>query len=452
VEQARAPGSSDVVRQAAVDGLVLLGGRSSQDALAQLAGGDRPLGVQRMAVVALAQLDLEGAARRAGDVLAASAGDDAGPIFDAFLQRRNGATALAATLANRKLPSDVAKIGVRSVRAFGRDSPALVEALTRAGRLTTVKRELSPREMQALVAEVLKQGNAGRGEVIYRRKDQVCMKCHAIAGAGGQVGPDLTSVGASAQIDYLIESILLPNKVIKENYHSLVVSTRKGQILTGIKVRETKTELVLRDAEDREVVIPAAEIDEKANGGSLMPEGLADTLTRTELIDLVRFLAELGKVGPFGVSQARLVRRWQALEATPQSRDLLRTTRLASAAGNDPALLWAPAYSQVSGLLPLDAVPSIQFRKDISPHGFLRCQLDVTAGGKLKLVLNSTAGITLWVDGVPTEVSEVMVLELTAGVRTLTFAVDLAKRREGLRCELEDVPASPARVRIVGGK
>src|SRR5207244_11626024 len=124
-------------------------------------------------------------------------------------------------------------------------------------------------------------------------------------------GPDLVSIGASAPVDYLIESILLPNKAVKENYHSLVVSTREGRFFTGIKVHETSAQLVLRDAEDREISIPVELIDERAMGGSLMPEGLADTLTRTELVDLVRFLSELGKIGPYSVRKARCARRWQ---------------------------------------------------------------------------------------------------------------------------------------------
>src|SRR5262249_54166250 len=139
-------------------------------------------------------------------------------------------------------------------------------------------------------------------------------KCHAIAGAGGQVGPDLSSIGASAQIDYLIESILLPNKAIKENYHSLNVALKDGRLIAGIPVRQTEKELVLRDAEDREVTISVKDIELKEQGGSLMPEGLADMLARAELVDLVRFLSELGKVGPYSVSKARLVRRWQVLE------------------------------------------------------------------------------------------------------------------------------------------
>src|SRR5262249_14690113 len=149
-------------------------------------------------------------------------------------------------------------------------------------------RVLTADEMRQMVADVAKHGNAARGEAVYRRKDLTCLNCHAIAGAGGQVGPDLASIGASAPVDYLGETILQPNKAIKEGYHSLVVTTTKGQFITGIKVRQTDQDLILRDKEDKEIAIPLKDIDEKKDGPSLMPDGLADELTRAELVDLVR--------------------------------------------------------------------------------------------------------------------------------------------------------------------
>jgi putative heme-binding domain-containing protein len=450
---AAAPKTAEPVRQAALDGLVLLGGDATRQTLEQLSGKDQPAAVRRLAIVALTSVNADNAAARAIEFLAAlPANVDPSDVFAAFVQQKTGSAALAKALTNQKLPADVAKIGIRTVRATGRDVPALIDALSKAGNLTVTKRELSAKEMQEMVADVLKQGDPARGEQVFRRKDQACFKCHAIGGAGGQVGPDLTSVGASAQIDYLIESILLPNKVIKENYHSIIVTTKAGKIVTGIKVRESKTELVLRDAEDKEVIVPAADIDERANGGSLMPEGLADPLTRNELVDLVRFLAELGKVGPYSVGQERVVRRWQTLEDTAEAKRLLRETRVASAAGSDPALLWGPAYSQVSGTLPVDTLPALKFRADAAPLVFARCQLDISTAGKVKLQLNSAAGLSLWLDGAPLEPADALVLDLTSGVHTLTLVIDPAKRRDGLRCALEDVPGSPAKARIVSGK
>ena len=42
---------------------------------------------------------------------------------------------------------------------------------------------------------------------------------------------------------------------MKEGYTALLVEMKDGKQFTGIKVRETAKELVLRDAEDKEVVL-----------------------------------------------------------------------------------------------------------------------------------------------------------------------------------------------------
>jgi putative heme-binding domain-containing protein len=450
---------SDGVRQAAFDGLARLGDKESQAAIRRMTAQDYPPPTRRQALIALCGLDVAAAAKEAAGVLAEvpEKGADPTAVFAAFLERKNGAAELAKALDGKKLPAEVAKVGVRTVRTSAREAPALVEALTKAGNLGTGPRQLSDAEMKRLVEEVIKNGDPVRGEKVFRRADMVCLKCHAIAGAGGQVGPDLVSIGASAPVDYLIDSLLLPSKAIKENYGSLIVETKKGQVFTGIKARETQAELVLRNAEDKEISIPISQIDSRENSKkSLMPEGLADTLTRGELVDLVRFLSELGKVGPYSVSKARLVRRWQVLEPTREAYTLLSRTSHASAAGNDPTLTWSPAYSTVAGELPAEAMPLFRMgtgaEKQVVQASFARCQLDASTAGRVKLLLNSAKGVKAWLDGEPVEAREEMVLDLTAGPHTLTLALDRGLRTEPLRVELDDVPGSPARVRVVGGK
>ena len=49
-------------------------------------------------------------------------------------------------------------------------------------------------------------GDPSRGEEIYRRAQLGCVTCHAIGGAGGKVGPELTSLGASAPLDYIMRA------------------------------------------------------------------------------------------------------------------------------------------------------------------------------------------------------------------------------------------------------
>jgi putative heme-binding domain-containing protein len=442
---ARARETTDALRQAALDGLVALGGPASEETVHGLCQ-DRtaPAAARRQALIALTGLDLDLAAKRAGEVLAlTSDAKGADEVFEAFIQRKNGANLLARSLADRKLPADVAKVGVRIVRSSGRDAPSLVQSLTTAGSLTFGPRKLEPKELEQLIAEV-RSSDPALGERVYRRKDLLCQKCHAIAGAGGQVGPDLSSIGASAPIDYLIESLIQPNKAVKEGFHSLLITTKKGQQFSGLKVRQSQTELVLRTAEDKELTIPVKEIEEQSVGGSLMPDGLTDTLTRGELVALVRFLSELGKIGPYSVSKARLVRRWQTLEDSPAVRRLLQQGP--GPVQDDPAFIWGPAYSTVSGGLPVAELSGLE------RLALVRFQLDVTTAGPVLLKLGPSLGLSLWLNQKPVPVRETLTLDLPIGQHTVTMAIDLSVKREELRCEIEDQPGSPARVRIVGGK
>jgi putative heme-binding domain-containing protein len=445
-------GASLPVRKAAMEALAQSGDPVAKTALSTLARLEQPE-VRQVAIGATTLLDLPSAADQAADFLTTADGKgDLTELFTAFLNRKGGIAALTKALAGKKLHPDVAKLGLKVVRSSVQDAKPLTDALTAAGGLTAARTDYTPEEIRAYVQDVLTKGDAARGEAVYRRKEHTCLACHAIAGAGGQVGPDMTSIGASAQVDYLVESILIPSKAVKEGYHALRVSTLDGKVVVGVKTREADGKVYLRTAEDKEVAIAEKDIDEKAQSRSLMPDGLADQMTRQEFVDLVRFLSELGKVGPYAPNKARLVRRWQVLEPTPQNMDRLRRARAAAAVDSPDAFAWSGAYSKVSGEFPLDSLPRLVVWSGSEPFGMLRAQLDVTTGGPVKLKINGATGLGLWIGSTPVEVKDETVLDLKPGLQWLTFSLDLDKRKDGLRVELEDVPGSPARANIVGGK
>ena len=114
---------------------------------------------------------------------------------------------------------------MRAIDSSGRKLDELKAAISAAGSITSGSKKLSPEEMAAFVADVREKGDRVRGEAIYRRASLSCMKCHAIGGAGGKVGPDMGSIGGSAQIDYLVESLLDPNAKVKEGYHTVIAVT-----------------------------------------------------------------------------------------------------------------------------------------------------------------------------------------------------------------------------------
>jgi putative heme-binding domain-containing protein len=451
----------DPVRRAAIDSLAQFGDRPARQAIEALAASTAPPAVQPWAIAALARLDPRAGAARAVAWLGASpdqgvrSDESIEAVVGRFAQLQGGPPALAAALAGKTLPRDVAKVAIRATRSSGREYPKLIEALGKTANLQESDAPLTPEQTAALAARALGQGDAERGEAVFRRKDTLCLKCHAIAGAGGQVGPGLESIGASAPADYLVDSLLQPNKAVKEGYHAITVALDDGRVVTGIKLRESPGALVLRDADDREVVIPLARLDEQNPAGSLMPVGLVETMTESELLDLVRFLSELGKIGPYAVSKARLMRRWQVLEMNAEAIQALRRTSL-DATIAEPSLTWTPAYSTVAGLLPLEAIPAsppvTNGFFDLPAVSIARGQLDVSTGGDLRLLFGGAEGLTLWVDGSRLPVRDDTTLALAPGVHTLSVAIDRSKRSEGLKVTLEDVPESPARAQLVLGK
>ncbi len=463
IELATGERTTPETRGAAIEALVEGGGVEGLKAVESqgLSRGSR--GVQAQVLSALFLRDPAALAPRAARWLVALPAAEIEParlVLARVLERQGAPDALARALdaLEPAMAPDLAKLLLRQARAAGREEPRLAAALLRSGRLAADRKPLTTAETAALASEVAAHGDPARGELVFRRSDLGCLKCHAIAGAGGQVGPGLESVGASAQVDYLIDSILEPSKAVKENYHSLVVATSDGKIHTGIKIRQGDRELVLRDANDAEDVIPIDSIDEQKPGESLMPAGLADGLTRGELVDLARFLSELGKVGAYAAGTERVFRAWRVLDARldPSAADqVLQSTK----GFEREKLAWIPAYATVAGLLPLAAWgDSPQPTRGAETHDtrLALTRLEVTTPGRVRLVLGSFTGLSVAIDGARATPSATdptaLELNLGRGVHEIRLALDPAARHDGVRCVLEDAPGSPARARVVLGK
>lgn len=122
-----------------------------------------------------------------------------------------------------------------------------------------------------------------------------CAQCHRVGTEGGQVGPDLTGVGGRFDGRALLESILEPSRVIAEVYRNVTVTTKQGVIVEGRVVAETDTTVTLAtnpvDPGARRRVARADIESRRDSSLSSMPEGLLNTFERTEILDLLAWLA-----------------------------------------------------------------------------------------------------------------------------------------------------------------
>jgi quinoprotein glucose dehydrogenase len=138
-------------------------------------------------------------------------------------------------------------------------------------------------------------GDAEAGRRIFLYKSEVsCLRCHKAGGAGtGEVGPDLTGIGAKQKRDYLLESIVYPSKQIAKGFETVELVLTSGQVRSGILKSEDARQVRLMTAEGTLVSVPKSKIDERRSGKSAMPEDLTKHLSRREVRDLVEYLAGL---------------------------------------------------------------------------------------------------------------------------------------------------------------
>jgi putative membrane-bound dehydrogenase-like protein len=131
--------------------------------------------------------------------------------------------------------------------------------------------------------------DAGR-RLFFSRRVAQCGICHRHTGRGGVVGPDLSLVARQADRAGILRAILEPDRDVAPQYRGHVVELVDGTTFTGILLRSSDVE-VYRDptgAERRFTPLEIAGVAELAT--SLMPAGIAATLTDDELRDLLAFL------------------------------------------------------------------------------------------------------------------------------------------------------------------
>lgn len=139
------------------------------------------------------------------------------------------------------------------------------------------------------------EGDPEHGRALFTDlKGLACVKCHQVAGQGGSVGPDLSGIGAKYVPAEIVESVLYPSAKIFSGYEPIVVATNDGRLLTGIVKSDDDEALVIQDAEDKTLRIPQADIDERRlSNVSLMPNGLAEGLSKEDFADLIAYLKTL---------------------------------------------------------------------------------------------------------------------------------------------------------------
>jgi quinoprotein glucose dehydrogenase len=237
---------------------------------------------------------------------------------------KDGAKLIGERFVAKKLPVDLWPRVSEALRKFATD-PAIAKLnadVQKGGLLLST----APGDIAKVVERVRTQGNADRGRALYLdSKKLACTTCHRLEGTGGQVGPDLTRGWDTQSIEKLIEAMAQPSKEIKEGYQSYRLDTLDGQAFTGLKISESKEEVVIREATGRDVRVKRADVDKLAPSKvSLMPDDVIAQLSYDQFIDLVAFLKNRsaqeslrGMAFEFAVSAGHGPKGTAAIESNP---------------------------------------------------------------------------------------------------------------------------------------
>ena len=153
--------------------------------------------------------------------------------------------------------------------------------------------------VRRLVTDAAQQGESERGGALFKR--MACNSCHTVGGAGGDIGPDLTAIGTTLSAERIVEELLWPSRQIKEGFSVVQVITEDGRIYQGYarpaKEGQESGDIVIQDLATRErIAIKRQHIEEKRTTGSSMPTGLTALISQPQLLDLIQYLSELGKI------------------------------------------------------------------------------------------------------------------------------------------------------------
>lgn len=210
-------------------------------------------------------------------------------VIDALVTRASFAEPLLEQIAAGRIPrTDISVVHARQIRSLGN------EKVTR--RLNEVWGELrdSPADKQQLIEklkaqltpQVLEAADKGRGRAVFAK---VCANCHRLYGHGAQIGPDLTGSGRQ-NLDYVLINLVDPSAAVGADYRMSIVAMHDGRVLNGIVATRSDKVLTLQTAKER-MTLELSEIDEiQTSTQSLMPDGLLQPLSETQIRNLVAYV------------------------------------------------------------------------------------------------------------------------------------------------------------------
>ena len=139
---------------------------------------------------------------------------------------------------------------------------------------------------------------SGDFEAGHRLFKAACADCHRVAGLGGALGPDLSSIAQVRSREAIVQSIRDPKASIERGYRVVTLVRRSGERVEGVVKAEDAFSIQIVDSDGRLQGYTKADLEEIVRQDrSLMPEFALEDLSAGQLDDLLAYIATLRSEG-----------------------------------------------------------------------------------------------------------------------------------------------------------
>jgi putative heme-binding domain-containing protein len=138
------------------------------------------------------------------------------------------------------------------------------------------------------------KGDASLGKTLFVK--QGCIACHTLSKTEAPKGPFMGQIGSIMTREQIAESILKPNASISQGFASVLINAKGNKSYMGFITQESAQKVVLRDITGQVYNIKTADIiSRKELETSMMPSGLANSMSYEEFASLITYLSEQKK-------------------------------------------------------------------------------------------------------------------------------------------------------------
>jgi putative heme-binding domain-containing protein len=181
------------------------------------------------------------------------------------------------------------------------DNRKVIEAAELAKAATTNTASSGKKVAELAMKDVFSAAMAGTGNADTGKRlftSQGCVACHATELTAEQKGPYLGAAGAKFTRDYLIDSILDPNKVVAQGFQTFVFTLNDGSTHIGFITSEADGVIELRNIAGQISQIKRGDVKKEDHlPTSMMPPGLTHNLSVDDFISLIDYLTTLKAKG-----------------------------------------------------------------------------------------------------------------------------------------------------------